>query len=71
MVVLPPVCGFRRNDWAGVTVVTPEAGVERYAGLLSRTGCLMVGKLELGSQADGEVIREEAPAWPQGAGLRA
>lgn len=71
MVVLPAVCGFRRNDWAGVTVVTLEAGVVRYAGLLSRTGCLVVGKLELGSQGDGEVRRDEAPAWPQGAGLRA
>ena len=43
----------------------------RYAGMLSRTGCLVVGKLELGSQVDGEAIREEAPAWPQEAGLRA
>lgn len=70
MVVLPAVCGFEKR-LGRCDCGHPEAGVVRYAGLFSRTGCLVVGKLELGSQVDGEVIREEAPAWPQEAGLGA
>ena len=70
MGVLPAACGFEKR-LGRCDCGHPEAGVVRYAGLLSRTGCLVVGKLELGSQVDGEAIREEAPAWPQEAGLRA